>query len=112
MWRMHVLVLPGLGAPRVPFRDTPAVRLPSVIFMRGQQLGAVPWQSSIRPRICERIPGDLGVVVTVVVDEPGRHDPPIGLDHLTRGAAQTAQLHDLPPRHRRRRETRGGPSRR
>jgi hypothetical protein len=47
----------------------------------------------------QRIPGDLRVVVAVVVDEARRDGPPIGLDDLPRDAAQAPQLHDLAPRH-------------
>src|SRR5262245_60771960 len=47
----------------------------------------------------ERVPGDLGVVVAVVVDEARSDDPPIGLDDLARGAAEAPQLRDLSPGH-------------
>jgi hypothetical protein len=43
----------------------------------------------------ERIPEDLRVVVTVVVDEPRRDDPSIGLDDTSRGSVEAPELHDL-----------------
>src|SRR5262249_10590087 len=47
----------------------------------------------------ERIPEDLGVVVAVVVHEPGRYDPAVGLDGSPRWPVETPQLGDLAPHH-------------
>ena len=47
----------------------------------------------------ERIPQDLGIVVAVVVDEPGRHDAPIRLDDPPRRAVEASQLDDPTARH-------------
>ena len=35
--------------------------------------------------VAQRIPGDLGVVVGVGVDDAGRHDQALGIDHPVRG---------------------------
>ena len=43
----------------------------------------------------ERIPEDLRVVMTVVVHEPRRDGPPIGLDDPPRGSGEAPKLHDL-----------------
>ena len=42
----------------------------------------------------ERVPEDLGVVVAVVVDKPGRHHAPIRLDDPPRRAVEASQLDD------------------
>ena len=51
-----------------------------------------PWWHEKR---AERVPEHLGVVVAVVVDEPGRDHPSVGLDDPPGGAVQPSQLHDL-----------------
>src|SRR5207245_9312131 len=43
----------------------------------------------------ERIPEDLRIVVTVVVDESRRDDPPVGLDDPPRGSVEAPELYDL-----------------
>ena len=48
----------------------------------------------------QRIPGDLRVVVAVVVDETRRHDGALRIDDARRGAAQLADLGDLAVLHR------------
>ncbi len=48
----------------------------------------------------ERIPGDLRVVVAVIVDKARRDDEPVGIDRTARGAGQLADLDDLPVFHR------------
>src|SRR5215469_18587305 len=44
----------------------------------------------------QRVPGDLGVIVAMVVDKPGRHDPASGVDRPPGGTGQFADLGDLP----------------
>src|SRR5260370_36225820 len=43
----------------------------------------------------QRVPGDLGTVVAVVVDEPGRDDAAVGVDRPLGRTAQFADLDDL-----------------
>ena len=43
----------------------------------------------------QRVPGDLRIVVTVIVDEAGSDDPPVGVDRPRGGTAQLADLGDL-----------------
>ena len=43
----------------------------------------------------QRVPGDLRIIMAVVVDEPRRDDPALGVDRPVGGTAQFADLGDL-----------------
>src|SRR6266436_10366103 len=43
----------------------------------------------------ERVPGDLGVIVAVIVDKAGSNGAALGVDRAHRGAAQLADVDDL-----------------
>jgi hypothetical protein len=45
-------------------------------------------------RGAELVPEGLGVIVRVEVDDPGRHEEPIGIDGLRGGAGDLADLDD------------------
>ena len=43
----------------------------------------------------QRVPGDLGVEMAVVVDKAGRHGAALGVDRAPGGAGELAELDDL-----------------
>jgi hypothetical protein len=43
----------------------------------------------------QRVPGDLRIVMAVIVDEPGRDDAAVSVDRLLGGTAQFADLDDF-----------------
>ena len=66
---------------------------------RRQRQGAIAENDGRRAVLgregAQRVPGDLRVVMAVVVDEPGRDSAALGVDRTAGGAAQFADLDDF-----------------